>query len=566
MSGLLYRAHRSQTFDALIGQDHVVAVLQEALKQDRVAHAYLFSGPRGVGKTSVARLLAKAVNCQERGAHGTDACDTCEPCCAIREGRALDVIELDAASNRGIDDMRELRERVRMAPAQLTKRLVIIDEVHMLTREAFQAVLKTLEEPPEHTLFALATTEPHKVPVTIRSRCQQFAFSLVRADVLQAHLQDIARKESIEVHDDALALIVRGAEGSVRDALSLLSQVATLGETITKELVQHTFGWADQAAIRAVCADMVAQKGTHALVQVQELMMRGTDASMLLDACIEQLRAWLLAAAGAIHEESLPEHASVARIRLVLIRLMEARQLSSNAQVALELALLHEDVLGSSLVLSGTTSDNTSDSISDRTSDSTSDTISDTTSDSTSTPHADMKHASATTSTHEKTKQSGKEGTVEPSVTATVQTEASVSLADVRSAWSGMRAAIAKISPMLSVGFNQLMPVAVKEGSPCTVTIAGTFGIHVQRWQQADAQSILKQMSTEYLGTTVAWSVCELNALDPERAKAAQAWHEQMQHQEQQAHAQQEQDASAVQRRPVFGATAPAVEPAPRTA
>jgi DNA polymerase-3 subunit gamma/tau len=233
----LYRKHRPETFaeDDLVGQEHISRTLRNAIGRNRIAHAYLFCGPRGTGKTTTARLLAKAVNCLDPNPDARP-CNRCTACVAITEGRATDMIEIDAASNRGIDDIRQLREQVRYAPAQLKTKVYIIDEAHQITKEGFNAFLKTLEEPPPHTIFVLATTDPDKLPDTIASRCQRFDFHRIPREQMLARMQAVCAREGIVIDSEALELIVRRATGSLRDALSLLDMLATAaGERADEE-------------------------------------------------------------------------------------------------------------------------------------------------------------------------------------------------------------------------------------------------------------------------------------------------------------------------------------------
>src|ERR1700730_11583350 len=237
----LYSIHRPQRFDDLVGQQAAVQTLKNALSADRVAHAYLFSGIRGTGKTSTARILAKAVNCENRV--DGEPCNQCPPCLAITDSSATDLIEIDAASNRGIDEIRDLREKAKYLPALLRRKVYIIDEAHQLTPEAFNALLKTLEEPPGHVLFILCTTEAHKLPATIISRCQRFDFRRITAEDIAARLQHIAGREGLTVDHPALELIAAMAQGSMRDAITMLDQMASAGvERIDADSVRRQLG------------------------------------------------------------------------------------------------------------------------------------------------------------------------------------------------------------------------------------------------------------------------------------------------------------------------------------
>lgn len=246
----LYRKWRSQTFDEIIGQPTIVQTLKNAIKNNRLAHAYLLSGPRGTGKTSTARILAKALNC-EKGPT-PNPCQVCQSCIKIRDGHSVNVIEIDAASNRGIDEIRELRERIRYTPVEGRYKVYIIDEVHMLTPEAFNALLKTLEEPPSHVIFALATTELQKVPLTIASRCQRLDFGRIKLLEIKEHLRKVAEAEGFEIDEKALNLIGRVAEGSMRDAISLLDQLVSFsGHKISYDDVIMLLGTADEELLFA---------------------------------------------------------------------------------------------------------------------------------------------------------------------------------------------------------------------------------------------------------------------------------------------------------------------------
>ncbi|MEA3492835.1 MAG: DNA polymerase III subunit gamma/tau [Candidatus Margulisiibacteriota bacterium] len=268
----LYRKWRSQNFDEVVGQPAIVQTLKNAIKNNRLAHAYLFSGPRGTGKTSTARILAKALNCEKRPT--PNPCGKCSQCEKITSGHSVNVIEIDAASNRGIDEIRELRERIRYAPVEGRYKVYIIDEVHMLTSEAFNALLKTLEEPPSHTIFVLATTELHKVPLTISSRCQRLDFGRIKLSEIEAHLKAVAKKEGFEIDDKALNLIARMAEGAMRDAISLLDQLVSFsGHKISYDDVVMMMGTADEELLFSF-ADAVAGNDS---AKVLELIGKGLE-------------------------------------------------------------------------------------------------------------------------------------------------------------------------------------------------------------------------------------------------------------------------------------------------
>ena len=221
----LYRKYRPQIFDDVVGQEHIQVIFRNSVKDGKVSHAYLFCGPRGVGKTSVARILAKAINCQKP--KNGNPCNDCSSCRAIGDQTALDIIEIDAASNRGIDEIRELREKIKFSPSELKFKVFIIDEVHMLTKEAFNALLKTLEEPPSHAIFILATTEIHKIPATVISRCQRFDFKRIPEKKITEKLAVIATEEKVEIETEAIALISKISEGGMRDAISIFDQIST---------------------------------------------------------------------------------------------------------------------------------------------------------------------------------------------------------------------------------------------------------------------------------------------------------------------------------------------------
>jgi len=293
----IYRRWRSQRFEELIGQEPIVTTLRNAVAADKIAHAYLFVGPRGTGKTSMARILAKAINCTERGADG-EPCDHCAACVSIREGRAMDVIEIDAASHGLVEDARDLVMRALTAPSDLRKRVYIIDEVHMLSTHAFNALLKLVEEPPDHVVFILATTDTHKVPPTIISRTQRFDFRRLRPDLIAGKLARISTAEGAESDPDALALIARLADGGMRDAESLLDQVlAYAGDHVTASAVREAVGLADDEAIATLIDAFVAGDAPAALATIESLADAGRDIAQVASQAEVEARRRLLASA-----------------------------------------------------------------------------------------------------------------------------------------------------------------------------------------------------------------------------------------------------------------------------
>jgi len=307
MSQALYRKWRPRLWEQVIGQEHIVSTLKNAIKGGRVAHAYLFAGPRGTGKTTTARLLAKAVNCLEPDP-AKRPCDQCEHCVAVNEGRFLDLIEIDAASNTSVDDVRDLRDKINFSPSQGQYKVYIIDEVHMLSTAAFNALLKTLEEPPAHAIFILATTEVHKIPATVLSRCQRHEFRrLPVADIVHT-LKDMAKAEKVKVDEDALLLIARQSTGSMRDAISLLDQLASTGEHITLATAQTVLGTATSQLVITLVDALQIRQAADGLAVIHRALDGGTDPRQFARQVVEYLRALLLIRMGSGDQvEATPE-------------------------------------------------------------------------------------------------------------------------------------------------------------------------------------------------------------------------------------------------------------------
>jgi DNA polymerase III subunit gamma/tau len=286
---VLARKYRPQTFGEMSGQEHVVRTLSNALKSGQLAHAFLFTGPRGVGKTTAARLVAKCLNCVNGPT--AEPCGVCAPCVEIAEGRAVDVIEIDAASNNGVDNVRDIVEAVKYRPARDRFKVFVVDEVHMLSTGAFNALLKTLEEPPEHVKFVLATTDVHKVPETIVSRCQRFDFRRLTQQQIVDQLRKVSEAEGLRVSDGALALVARAAEGGMRDALSMLDQVrAACGDVADDAAVAEAVGAVDAGAVSRLAAALVRRDGAAVLAEVEALHARGQDMKRVAEELVRHLR------------------------------------------------------------------------------------------------------------------------------------------------------------------------------------------------------------------------------------------------------------------------------------
>ena len=293
----LYRRWRPESFADLVGQEHISRTLSRAVTSGQTSHAYLFTGPRGTGKTSTAKILARALNCAEGPT--LTPCGVCDSCRSISDGSSMDVFEIDAASNRGIDEIRDLRESVKFAPTEGHYKIYIIDEVHMLTTEAFNALLKTLEEPPERVIFILATTEPHKVPATIQSRCQRYDFHRITVTEIRDRLLYVCKESDIAAEEDALDIIAAQADGGMRDALSILDQCMALAEgTLTAERVQEALGLVGRAWIRRMAGEIAARDAAALIAQLSELLQSGRELKQVLAELAQYFRQLMIAGVG----------------------------------------------------------------------------------------------------------------------------------------------------------------------------------------------------------------------------------------------------------------------------
>ena len=318
MSQALYRKWRPQTWTEVVGQPHVVQTLRNALAAGRIAHAYLFAGPRGTGKTTMARLLAKAVNCLNEDLPSRP-CGSCDHCLAVSQGRFLDLIEIDAASNTSVDDVRDLREKINFSPNQGRYKVYIIDEVHMLSTAAFNALLKTLEEPPAHAIFVLATTEAHKIPATVLSRCQRHEFRRIPVVEIVAYLKTLADGEGIQVDEEALSLIARHSTGAMRDAISLLDQLASTGQAITLEMVQNVLGTAASQQVLDLVEALIAEDAAAGLECIHAALDSGSDPRQFARQVVDYLRDLLVMRMGNPRQiEATPE------VRLLMSRHAQA--------------------------------------------------------------------------------------------------------------------------------------------------------------------------------------------------------------------------------------------------
>jgi DNA polymerase-3 subunit gamma/tau len=349
---VLARRWRPQLFEDVVGQEHITQTLIKAVETERIGHAYLFTGPRGIGKTSTARILAKALNCHK--GLGPKPCNKCPSCKEISEGMSIDVLEIDGASNRGIDEIRELRANVKFAPARDRLKIYIIDEVHMLTPEAFNALLKTLEEPPEHVKFIFATTAPHKIPLTIISRCQRFDFRRISISDITKHLKKILKAEKVKAADDALFAIARNASGSMRDAESVLDQLISFSEgEIKSDDVDALLGLVDQETFLILGKTVIENDTVSALTVVDRIINEGKDINQFIISWQQYWRDVLMMKMGSAGLVELPEPSrkqlaeqadqlsedNIFRIMEILSKTAHVLRMSASSRIPVEIAV-----------------------------------------------------------------------------------------------------------------------------------------------------------------------------------------------------------------------------------
>ncbi|HHN64408.1 MAG TPA: DNA polymerase III subunit gamma/tau, partial [Nitrospirae bacterium] len=354
---VLARKWRPKNLDELVGQETISRILKNAIQQDRVAHAYLFSGPRGVGKTSTARILAKSLNCASGPT--VEPCEICPSCRAIVEGHSVDVLEIDGASNNSVDDVRALREGVKYAPSSGRYKIYIIDEVHMLSQSAFNALLKTLEEPPPHVIFILATTTPHKVPVTVLSRCQHLPFRRISPESMRTQLKRVVEAEGIEITEDALDMIIKASDGGMRDALTLLDQIHSFTDRITEEEIRSILGLSDVDLVLELSDALIRSDRKKIFETIQSLYNRGTDFKTFMQDLLIFFRVLLVSKVTGRIQSSLSEkeqtfirkvlpsvtEEEIALLLSELIRTDTDLRNSFSPRVALEMGLIRATLL-----------------------------------------------------------------------------------------------------------------------------------------------------------------------------------------------------------------------------
>ncbi|MBC7265245.1 MAG: DNA polymerase III subunit gamma/tau [Chloroflexi bacterium] len=497
----LYRRWRSQTFGEIIGQEHVTRTLRNALRTGRISHAYLFAGPRGTGKTTTARVFAKAVNCLDP--HDGEPCNQCSICQSLNEGRSLDLIEIDAASNRGIDEIRDLREKIVFSPSECKYKVYVVDEVHMLTNEAFNALLKTLEEPPPHAIFILATTAPHRIPETVLSRCQRFDFRRVSMSDLLLKLNRICTQEGIQAEPSALELIARRATGSFRDAESLLDQLVAFGDReVTLSQVQALLGTASSQAVEEFVTHLRDRNVAAGLALINATIDSGADPRQFGQEVLEYLRNLLLIKNGGgklIHEtkeallrmEALAEGFSSRRL-VNVIKIFNgatlSTKLSSHPQLPIELAFVEASLLEEPVQI---TPENT---------------LSPSASELEPAPSPSRPFSAPASTIHAEAASPGasqisevadREATVAPEATP-VPPGGSVTVELVREHWGRFLAAIREKSRPAEAVLRDCELVSVQDG---VLTLAFLYPFHKDKFEETRSKELVEDVLSKILGT-----------------------------------------------------------------
>jgi DNA polymerase III subunit gamma/tau len=468
MSQAFYRKWRPSSWEEVLGQEHIVQTLRNAIRSDRVGHAYLFAGPRGTGKTTTARLLAKAVNCLAEDLSARP-CNVCENCTEVNRGSFLDLIEIDAASNTSVDDVRELRDKINFSPTKGRFKVYIIDEVHMLSTAAFNALLKTLEEPPRHAIFVLATTEVNKIPATVLSRCQRHEFRRIPVEDIVVQLNAICQKENLEAEKEVLTLIARQATGSMRDAISLLDQLASSGEKITLTMAQNVLGTATSQIIIDLVTAILAKQSAQGLQLIHQALDCGTDPRQLARQMVDYLRSVLLIRMG---NEALIDtvedtkgwmklHAKQFKLEQLLENIRLFNQAATETRGGWQPGLLLELATAEAVEWSGQASESSAPQKtteeSQKTGVSTSPPI--------SRPHEvpsqkDISHTNKPSVPVAETPQK-----IEPTQPASeTQRVEEVSLKEVTSQWNNIRALVKKQRPSTEALLNSCKPLLIKDG------------------------------------------------------------------------------------------------------
>lgn len=480
MSQTLYRKWRPKRWEEVIGQEHIVQTLRNAVANERFAHAFLFSGPRGTGKTTTARLLAKAVNCLSDDP-AARPCEQCENCVAINNNRFIDLIEIDAASNTGVDDVRELRDKINFAPSQGRYKVYIIDEVHMLSTAAFNALLKTLEEPPPHAIFILATTEVQKIPATVLSRCQRHEFRRIPLVDIVAQLEKITLQEGWEYEKTALQVIARQATGSLRDAISLLDQLASSGKGITVEWVSQLLGIGSDQAVMELIDSLIAGNTTQGLEIIHQVLDRGTDSRVFARQIVDYLRNVLLTKMGNASEVDAPldnrakmaQHAmafSVDQILVVIRCFNQAINESRNTWIPalpLEMAFLDANLA----LINPVTSAESSPAQSPQ-------------------PNRSIKDADQPT----------KKPAIETQQEESSSPANEITIEQVRNRWREIRAQVRQQNPNIEALLNSCKPVDIKNGK-LYLGFNGEFA--KEKMERPEILAMVSKISSQILGKPV---------------------------------------------------------------